>query len=440
MAIELKTAIPGPKSVALMKQRRQKVARGPFHATPIFIARGKGAVLEDVDGNHLLDLASGIGVLNLGQCDSHIVKAIHDQADRFLHTSFNVTPYETYIEVCRQLNGRTPGNYAKRSFLANSGAEATENAVKIARFYTKKKMVVAFEHAFHGRTYMAMGLTAKEAPYKAGFGPFPEGVLRVPFPYSYRWPGNLSDEEVSAQAFEAMVETLAPHKKEIAAVVVEPILGEGGFLVLPKSYAKKLETFCRDQGILLVADEIQCGIGRTGKLFACEALGITPDLLLTAKGLGGGLPLSAVTGRAEIMDAPGDGAIGGTFGGNPLACRAALAVFEHFQDSNLLNDVETKGERIRTRLEGWKSKYSTVGEVRGMGMMRAVELVNDRHTKKPAKELTSAILKLACERGVIALSAGSYGNVIRLLPPLPITNAELDEGLTVLEGCLEKLS
>ncbi len=442
MAIELKTKIPGPKSLALMQARREHVARGPFHATPVFVLRGEGAIIEDVDGNRLIDLASGIGVLNLGQCESSVVKAIHDQTDKFLHTSFNVTPYEAYVSVCQWLNQKTPGKFAKKSFLANSGAEATENAVKIARAYTKKKYVVAFEHAFHGRTYMAMGLTAKEAPYKAGFGPFPEGILRVPFPYAYRWvaSGAAIEGDVSSQAFEALVRELGPCADNIAAIVLEPIVGEGGFLVVPGAYAKWLEAYCKEKEILLVADEIQCGFGRSGHLFASEALGITPDLVLTAKGLGGGLPLSAVTGRAEVMDAPTEGAIGGTFGGNPLSCRAALAVFEYFAKPESLVEIRKKGVWLYSQLEKWKENIRAVGEVRGMGMMLGVELVKDRVTKAPAKELTAAVLKMACERGVVALSAGTYGNVIRFLPPLTITQNELKEAVAVLESCLTELA
>lgn len=442
MAIELKTKVPGPKSQALMKARLDQVARGPFHATPIFVARGEGAILEDVDGNKFIDLAGGIGVTNVGQRELGVTKAIHDQTDRFLHTSFNVTPYESYVAVCQKLNEKTPGRFPKKSFLANSGAEATENAVKIARAYTKKKYVVAFEHAFHGRTYMAMGLTAKETPYKAGFGPFPDGVIRVPFPYAYRWTstGAVAEGDMETQAFEALVRELGKFQDDIAAIVVEPILGEGGFLVLPPRYAKWLEGYAREKGILLVADEIQCGFGRTGKLFASEALGIVPDLVLTAKGLGGGLPLSAVTGRADVMDAPSEGAIGGTFGGNPLSCRAALAVFTFFDNPQILADVEKKGAWLFQQLEKWKEKIPAVGDVRGLGMMAAVELVKDRKTKEPAKELTAAVLKLACERGVVALSAGTYGNVIRFLPPLTISQSELKEGLSVLESALKELA
>lgn len=425
--------IPGPKSLELMKLRNENVARGPFHATPVFAKKAHGARIEDVDGNTLIDFASGIGVVNVGHTPTEVTTRIKRQADLLLHGSFNVTPYESYLRVCEKLNKLTPGTFPKKSFLANSGAEAVENAVKIARAYTKRQAIITFEHAFHGRTFMAMAMTAKEKPYKEGFAPFPGPVLRAPFPYAYR--NNLDD------CFHELEElcTVTVQPNQIAAIVIEPVLGEGGFVVAPPDYLKKLRRFCTEHGILLIADEIQTGFGRTGTLFACERLALEPDLIITAKGLAAGLPLSAVTGRAEIMDAPEIGGIGGTYGGNPVACEAALGVFEIFEKGEILRKAQKLAETLEKRFLSWTERFPLIGEARGLGAMQAIELVKDRKTKEPHPEAAKQIMKYAYEHGVVLLNAGTYSNVIRFLIPLVIESSDLEHGLSVIESALSEL-
>lgn len=415
-----------------MARRKAAVARGPFHGTPVFVDRAEGALITDVDGNVFIDLAAGIGVVNTGHAPKELVKAIKEQADKLLHGSFNTTPYEGYVSLCERLNTKTPGAFAKKSFLANSGAEAVENAVKIARAHTGRPGVIAFEHAFHGRTFMAMTLTYKEKPYKAGFAPFNSDVHRAPFPYPYH---GVSTEAAFA-AFNDLAAKVGNDK--IAAVIIEPVQGEGGFLPAPTEFLSQLSRHCAQHGIVLIADEIQSGFGRTGTLFASEQLGFVPDLLLTAKGLGGGMPISAVTGRANIMDAPSEGGIGGTFGGNPVACAAALAVLDLFEDGALLKRAKTIGEEVRARLEGWKKFSPAVGEVRGLGPMLAVEFVHDGDPAKPYPEAAKGLAKHAYEHGVILLTAGSYSNCVRLLFPLVITDEQLSEAFEVLEDGLPR--
>ena len=438
MRIELKTEIPGPRSRALMEQRRAAVARGPFHGTPIFVAKAHGAVIEDVDGNHLLDFASGIAVTNLGHTPDDVVRAVQAQAERFLHTSFNVVPYEGYVALCERLNRVTPGSFAKKAFLANSGAEAVENAVKIARAHTQRQGVVVFDHAFHGRTYLAMTMTSKVG-YRQGFAPFCPEVYRTPFPYVYRSP----EPDASAWAMRELRELVLHHvgANNVAAVVIELVLGEGGFVDAPVPFVRELAGFCKEHGIVLIVDEIQTGFGRTGALFATEHYGIEPDIFTLAKGLGSGLPISAVVGRAEIMDAPIEGAIGGTFGGNPIACAAALAVLDRFEADGgaVLGRIRAVGERIGARLSAWKERFAVVGDVRGIGPMRAIELVRDRQTRAPDKASAQALAKYCYQHGVVVLGAGTYGNVIRLAPPLILEDDELDEGLAVLEAGLAEI-
>jgi 4-aminobutyrate aminotransferase/(S)-3-amino-2-methylpropionate transaminase len=439
-SIQLKTAIPGPKSQALMKERQTHVARGPFHTAPVFVARAHGALLEDADGNTFIDFAGGIGVVNTGHCAESVVKAVQEQVGKLVHGSFNVTPYESYIRLCEKLNRATPGKHAKKSFLANSGAEAVENAIKIARAHTKRQAVICFDHAFHGRTYMAMTLTSKSKPYKLGFGPYNPEVYRTAYPYAYRWPTGSDPQRVSDECFAQFSELVISRiggADQVAAVIIEPVLGEGGFIGAPPAFLKKLSEFCTANGIVFIADEIQSGFGRTGTLFACEQLGLVPDLITTAKGLGGGMPISAITGRAEIMDAPIEGGIGGTFGGNPVACAAALAVFDLMENGDILKRAKAVGEALATRLSQWASKYPVIGETRGLGPMRALELVKDQKTKEPNPELAKKIVKHCYERGVIIMTAGSYGNVVRILVPLVIEPAQLQEGLDVLEAGLK---
>ena len=435
MRIQLKTELPGPRSRELMDRRKNAVARGPFHGTPVFVEKAHGAVIEDVDGNHLLDFASGIAVTNLGHCPDDIVKALHTQVDKFLHTSFNVVPYAGYVELAERLNRLTPGKFAKKTFLANSGAEAIENAVKIARVATGRQAVVVFEHGFHGRTFMAMTMTSKLG-YRQGFAPFCGEVYRTPFPYAYRCP----EADVSAWAMRQLRDLVLHHvgAKNVAAVVIELVQGEGGFIDAPPEFVTQLAAFCKEHGILLVADEIQTGFGRTGKLFVSEHYGVEPDLMTLAKGLGSGLPISAIVGRAEIMDAPLEGAIGGTFGGNPVAIAAALAVLDRFEADGgaIFERIAAVGKQVETRLASWKERFAVVGDTRGIGPMRAIELVKDRQTKEPDKTSANALAKYCYEHGVVVLGAGTFGNVLRFAMPLVISDEELDEGLTVIENGL----
>ena len=436
--IQLRTAIPGPHSQALMKRRNDAVAQGAFHATPVFVAKAEGAVVEDVDGNRLIDFAGGIGCLNTGHRAPAVVDAIRRQLDRFLHASFNVLPYEGYIAVCEKLNAIVPGKGPKKTILVNTGAEATENAVKIARAYTKRQAIIAFEDAFHGRTYMAMAMTSKTHPYKAGFEPFPGEVYRIPYAYCYRCSYSMKYPSCKIFCATHLEDTFkrVVAAESVAAVIVEPILGEGGFVLPPGEFYPALGEICRKHGILLIADEVQTGFARTGAMFACERLGLGPDLVTTAKSLTGGLPMAAVTGRAAIMDAPGVGQLGGTFAGNPAACEAALAVIEMIENDNLCARANLLGERFRKRAAKWQARWDLIGEVRGLGAMQALELVRSKATREPAAEETKQVSQYCYEHGLITITAGSYSNVIRLLMPLVITDAQMDEALDVLEAAL----
>jgi len=425
-----------------MRRRNAAVVRAAYHATPVFVAKADGAVIEDVDGNHFIDFAGGIGCVNTGHRAPRVVEAIRRQLDRYLHTSFNVLPYESYIALAERLNALTPGKFAKKTVLVNSGAEAVENAIKIARAYTKRPAILAFEDAFHGRTYMAMAVTSKTHPYKAGFEPFPGEVYRVPFAYCYRCSYSLqypSCEVHCARHIEDAFKRVVA-VESVAAVIVEPIMGEGGFITPPPEFFPILSEICRKHGILLIADEVQTGFARTGALFACEQLGLEPDLITMAKSLSGGLPLAAVTGRAEIMDTTGPGTLGGTFGGNPLACEAALAVLEIIETENLCARANQLGDRFRRRAAQWQSRWELIGEVRGLGAIQALELVRSRETRTPADEETKQVAQYCYEHGVILITAGTYGNVIRLLMPLVITDAQMDEALDVLESALATVS
>ncbi len=438
--IELKTKIPGPKSLALMERRKKAVARGPFHATPIFAEKALGAWIIDVDGNKLLDFSSGIGVVNVGHSPKEVVEASKKQLDKFIHTSFNVVAYENYITVCEKLNSAMPGAFQKKSFLANSGAEAVENAIKIARATTGKQAIVCFQHAYHGRTYMAMSLTAKAKPYKHGFAPFNCEVYRAPFPYPYRWPTTSQPEKVAEECFQEF-KTLVSSEigtSQVAAVIIEPVLGEGGFIPAPKKFLSLLREFCSENKIVLIFDEVQCGFGRTGTLFACEQLEVYPDLLVSAKGIAAGLPLSAVTGKAEIMDGPPEGGIGGTYGGNPVACAAALAVIEQWEKGELYKNAKAMERILTETTQSWLKKFPIVGDARGLGPMRAIELVKDRETKEPNPEAVKIIIKAAYEKGLILMSAGTFSNVIRFLPPLCITENDLTQGLEIVQEVISK--
>jgi len=441
-SIQIKTAIPGPRSLALMQRRQQAVARGVFHATPVFAARAEGAVVEDVDGNRFIDLAGGIGCSNVGHRAAPVMKRVQAQMERYLHTCFSVAPYEPYIALAEKLNQVVPGKFPKKTFLANSGAEAVENAVKIARAYTKRPAIICFEDAFHGRTQMAMTLTSKTHPYKAGFEPFMSDVYRIPYAYCYRCAYGLKYPDCRTSCAHALEDAFkrVVAAESVAAVIVEPVLGEGGFMAPPKEFFQELIATCRKHGILFIADEVQTGIGRTGTLFACEQFGIEPDLLVAAKSLGGGLPISSVTGRAEIMDAPGVGAIGGTFGGNPVACEAALAVLQMMEDEDLCKRALELGDRFVTRAKKWQLQFPIIGTIHGIGAMRSLELVRSKETLEPADKETQQIVKYCYEHGVITISAGTYGNVVRLLMPLVISNEQFDEAMNVLEAALHSVT
>jgi len=436
--IQLRTPIPGPRSQALMVRRNDAVVQAAYHATPVFVAKAEGALIEDVDGNRMIDFAGGIGCLNAGHRAPAVIEAVRRQLDRFLHTSFNVLPYESYVAVCERLNAIAPGKGPKKTLLVNTGAEATENAVKIARAYTRRPAIIAFEDAFHGRTYMAMAMTSKTHPYKAGFEPFPTEVYRIPYAYCYRCSYSMQYPSCGVFCAKHLEDTFkrVVAAETVAAVIVEPILGEGGFVTPPAEFFPTLGEICRKHGILLIADEVQTGFGRTGAMFACERLGLDPDLVTMAKSLGGGLPLAAVTGRADIMDGPASGQLGGTFGGNPAACEAALAVLGVFEKQNLCARANVLGERFRKRAAEWQLQWELVGEVRGLGAMQALELVRSRSTREPADEETKQVSQYCYEHGLVTITAGSYGNVIRLLMPLVITDAQMDEALDVLGSAL----
>jgi 4-aminobutyrate aminotransferase / (S)-3-amino-2-methylpropionate transaminase / 5-aminovalerate transaminase len=436
--VELRTAIPGPKSIELMRRRMAAVARGPAHSTPVFAAQADGAMVDDVDGNRFIDFAGGIGCVNTGHRSPGVMSAIQTQIGKFLHTCFSVAPYQSYVEVAEKLNALVPGNFPKKTLLVNTGAEAIENAIKIARHYTKRPAIVCFEDAFHGRTMLTMSLTSKTNPYKEGFAPFASDIYRVPFAYCYRCSYSLaypSCKVFCASHIEDSFKRVVA-ADSIAAIIVEPILGEGGFVTPPPEFLPMLQDICRRRGILLIADEVQTGIGRTGAMFACEKFGIEPDILVTAKSIGGGLPLGAVTGRAEIMDAPGRGALGGTFAGNPVACAAALAVLEELKDGRLMQRASELGERFAQRSLQWQNRWAIVGDTRGLGAMRAIELVRSRETREPAKEETEKVVKYCYEHGLLTISAGTYGNVLRILAPLVITDDQFDEGLGIIEAAL----
>jgi 4-aminobutyrate aminotransferase/(S)-3-amino-2-methylpropionate transaminase len=430
---------PGPKSRALLEARRRYVARGVSSATPLFVDSGHGAHLTDVDGREYLDFAAGIGTLAVGHAHPKVVEAVQRQAARFTHSCFSVAMYEPYVELARRLAGLTPGSFEKKAVLLNSGAEAVENAVKIARAATGRAAVVAFHNSFHGRTLLAMSLTGKVEPYRAGFGPFAPEVYLTPYPYPYRFPGT-TDECVDA-ALHAVrnlfVTTVSPEC--VAAVVVEPVQGEGGFVVAPPRFLRELEQVCRQHGILLVADEIQTGFGRTGRMFAAEHSGIVPDLLLTAKSLASGMPLSGVVGRAEVMDGPAPGGLGGTYAGNPVACAAALAVLDVFEEEHLLDRAQAIGDAARARLEALRDRFDLIGEVRGIGPMLGIELVRDRLTKEPATSETASVLAACHRRGLIILRSGLFDNVIRLHIPLVTSEDDLGRGLDLLEEALQEV-
>ena len=439
--IQLRSSIPGPKSKALADRRLRAVPRGLAHATPVYVAKAEDAVLEDVDGNRYIDFAGGIGCNNVGHRRPSVLSAIREQLDRFLHTCVQVTPYESYVRLAERMNELTPGKFPKKTLFVNSGAEAIENAVKIARAHTGRSGIIAFEDAFHGRTMMTLALTSKTHPYKAGFAPFPGDVYRIPYAYCYRCSYSLTYPSCDLFCARHLEDTFkrVVASEDVAAVIAEPVLGEGGFVAPPPDYFQVLIDICHKHGVLFIADEVQTGFGRTGALFASEHYGIEPDIFVTAKSLGGGLPLAAITGRAEIMDAPQPGGLGGTFGGNPLSCAAALAVLDAFENENenLSARANELGNRFQRRALDWQRRWPVIGDVRGLGAMQAMELVQSADTRLPAADETKQIVQDCYEHGLIILSAGSYSNVIRALMPLVITDAQMDEALVVLESALQ---
>lgn len=438
----LVTEIPGPKSRWLYNRSLELIPQGVFHVSQIAVSHSQGALVTDLDGNTYIDFTGGIGVLNVGHRAAEVVAAIKDQADRYLHTCFHVLLYEPYVSLAEKLNEITPGNFVKKTFFVNSGAEAVDNAVKIARHYTRRPALLAFAPAFHGRTLMALSLTGQVMPYKQGFGPFVPEVYRLPFAYCYRCSFGLEYPSCGlhcAEHLERMFQNYVA-ADSVAALITEPVLGEGGFVVPPPGFFKRVKEICEGHGILLIADEIQSGFARTGKMFAMEHFGVEPDIVLTGKSLAGGTVLSGVTGRAEVMDSPQVGGLGGTYGGNPLSCQAALAAIHIIEKEGLVTRAQEIGERARGRLREMQEKYQIIGDVRGLGAMVGMELVTDRDTKRPATQETASILKRCQERGLLLLRAGADHNVVRLLMPLVISKDEIDEGLSILETVLKEVS
>jgi 4-aminobutyrate aminotransferase/(S)-3-amino-2-methylpropionate transaminase len=433
-AIELRTAIPGPRSREIL-DRKERVVADPLSVyLPVVIEEGRGATLTDVDGNTFIDFTGGVGCLNVGHSHPRVVEAAQEQLARFSHTDFTIVPYEVYVTLAERLIALSPFRSAAKAAFFNAGTEAVENAIKFARAYTGRPAVIAFEGGFHGRTLLSLSLTSKTHPYKAGLGPFAPEVYRVPFPNEYRGP---TAEEALAALERALITQVAA--ETVAAIVVEPVQGEGGFVVAPQTFLDGVRRLCDEYGIVMVVDEVQTGFGRTGKLFAIEHYGIEPDLITVAKSIAAGLPLSGVLGKAEIMDAPGDSAIGGTYVGNPVAQAAALAVLDVIEDEGVSERAAQLGETIRARMESWRERWPRIGDVRGLGAMLAIELVKEPEGKEPDADTASAVVEAAAERGLLLLKSGIYANCIRVLAPLILTDAELDEALGVWDEALESV-
>ena len=435
----LVTEIPGPRSTALLARREAAVARGVSSAVPVFVTAAGGGILVDADDNALIDFGSGIAVVNVGNAAEQVVTAVRDQVARFTHTCFMITPYEGYVAVCEELARLTPGDHEKRSALFNSGAEAVENTVKVARSYTGRQAVVVFDHAYHGRTNLTLALTAKNMPYRQGFGPFAPEVYRMPMAYPFRWPTGPDDcgPEAAEQVITAIDRQLGAGN--VACVLIEPIQGEGGFVVPGPGFLPALAAYCRANGIVFVADEVQTGFGRTGAWFASEHEGVVPDLIATAKGIAGGLPLAAVTGRAEIMDSVHVGGLGGTFGGNPVACAAALAAIRTIEELDLLGAARRIGDVMQARLRRIQRRHPVIGDVRGRGAMVAVELV-EPSTRTPDPVMTQAIAQACHAAGLVVLTCGTFGNVLRFLPPLVMPDHLLEEGLDLVSEAFDRLA
>jgi 4-aminobutyrate aminotransferase/(S)-3-amino-2-methylpropionate transaminase len=438
----IKTEIPGPESRALMERKRRAVSRGWANAIPVFVKEARGALVTDVDGNTFIDFAGGIGAVNVGHADPRLVEAVRKQVGDYVHTAFQATPYEPFVELAEKLNALVPGGFEKKTIFANSGSEAVENAVKIARAHTGREAVLAFGNGLHGRTLLTMTLTSKPGPFKEGFGPFAPEVYRVPAPYPYRCPAGEDCSGGCRSDCFGFVERALVNEVDagnLAAIIVEPVSGEGGFIPFPAFYLRRLRELCNAHGALLIADEIQTGFGRTGTMFAIEHSGIAPDLLTTSKSLAGGLPLSAVVGRAEVMDSVEPGGLGGTFGGNPVACAGALAVLQIFEEEDLLSRANAIGERVMAAMREMQEKHpDVIGDVRGRGPMAAMELVKDPESREPDQERAAKVAENALQSGLMLLTAGQRGNVIRTLMPLPITDDELEEGLYILARAISE--
>ncbi len=426
---------------SLLDERNKHIPQGPFNTHPIFAEKAKGAILTDVEGKEYIDFAGGIGVANVGHCDEEILKAIQDQVQKYIHTCFHVVMYEPYVELAKKLNAITPGNFPKKTMFANSGAEAVENAIKIARHATDRPATIAFEDAFHGRTLLALSLTSKMKPYKFGFAPYAPEIYRMPYAYCYRCAFGLEYPSCEIRCAYFLRDFFQNHisAEQVAALIVEPVLGEGGFVVPPKEYFKILYKICQENGIVFVADEVQTGFGRTARMFAIEHYEVEPDIVVMAKSLAGGLPLSAITGKAELMDHPQVGGLGGTFAGNPVACQAALAVLDQFAKKDLLSRAGTIGKKVLERFKELQSRYPIVGDVRGLGAMVGMELVVDRKTKGPATTLTKQLVNRCREKGLLMIAAGTHSNIIRPLMPLVITDEQLEKGLSIIEEGLDEL-
>ncbi len=427
---------------SLLDLRQAQVPPGPVNLTPIFVSRAKGAEVWDVEGRRFIDFAGGIGVVNVGHCNEKVVAAVKDQAERFMHTCFHVAMYEPYVEVCQRLNNLAPGDFAKKSILVNTGAEAVENAVKIARYFTKRAGVIVADGAFHGRTLLTMTMTSKVKPYKYGYGPYAPEVYRIPFAYCYRCAFNLTYPSCGLACAHYLEDFFIGNvaAEQTAAVVLEPILGEGGFVVPPPGYFAIISEICKKHGILLVADEVQTGVCRTGKFFAMEHFGVAADLVTVAKSLAAGMPLAGVVGRSEIMEASHPGGLGGTYGGNPISCRAALAVLDFVAETGLAARAAAIGEKVRARFLAMAERHPLIGDVRGLGAMMGLELVSDRKSKTPAGDKAKKLAQYGHEHGLILLSCGKYGNVIRTLMPLVISDDQLEEGLDIIEAGLEAVA
>jgi 4-aminobutyrate aminotransferase / (S)-3-amino-2-methylpropionate transaminase / 5-aminovalerate transaminase len=433
-AIEIRTAIPGPRSQEIIERKERVIAEPLSLVHPIVVAEGRGATLTDVDGNTFIDFTGGVGCLNVGHSHPRLVEAAQEQLARFAHTDFTIVPYEVYVELAERMVELAPISGPAKAAFFNAGTEAIENSIKFARSYTKRPAVIVFEGAFHGRTMLAMTMTSKTHPYKAGLGPFAPEVYRVPYPHSYRGPDTAAALAALERAFLTQV---AP--ESVAAIVMEPVLGEGGFVVAPPEFVQGVREICDEHGIVFVVDEVQTGYGRTGLMWAIQHFDVEPDLMVVAKSIAGGLPLSGVIGKAEIMDSPADSAIGGTYVGNPVAQAAALAVLDVFDEENLVERAVSIGDTIRARMETWQERWDAIGDVRGLGAMLAIELVLDRESKEPDADRATAIVEEAAQNGLLLLKSGVYGNCIRVLTPLVVSDAELDEALGVWEQALDRV-